>query len=307
MVGFTVFAFRSSCAMFSFMFATLTSLVVSWVPHTMNISSMVSVLATPSIICSISARVAPDFLRILMGLPLDVLSTRTVPHKQCHWSPNRWRRRRRRRLDACLSLFLLADLVFLGYAHSTRRQAVGSIVRVWRPATRTGTCSRVDAPRVSVAYDMTRRTYNVLIVFTETLRVHKRLAQMTLIHLMVVLAVVMQVFMQYFQLSACLSFAAIRRAFLDLSLTGSQVTSTGGRCTVSSGDPQQFSPELLATGQESLSTVVQAEPVKLVTAKLMLLLLSIVRLPGRVTRWAVKDPNIQLNIKILTIYHIGSA
>ena len=128
MVGFTVFAFRSSCAMFSFMFATLTSLVVSWVPHTMNISSMVSVLATPSIICSISARVAPDFLRILMGLPLDVLSTRTVPHKQCHWSPNRWRRRRR--LDACLSLFLLADLVFLGSAHSTRRQAVGSIVRV---------------------------------------------------------------------------------------------------------------------------------------------------------------------------------
>ena len=138
---------------------------------------------------------------------------------------------------------------------------------------------------------------------------------MTLIHLMFVLAVVMQVFMQYFQLSACLSFAAIRRAFLDFSLTGSQVTSTGGRCTVSSGDPQQFSPELLATGQESLSTVVQAtgqeslstvvqaEPVKLFTAKLMLLLLSIV---GRVTRWAVKDPNIQLNIKILTIYHIGS-
>ena len=66
------------------------------------------------------------------------------------------------------------------------------------------------------------------------------------------------------------------------------MTSTGGRCTGSTGDPQQFSPELLATGQESLSTVVQAEPVKLVTAKLMLLLLAIVRLPGRVTRWAAK-------------------
>ena len=107
--------------------------------------------------------------------------------------------------------------------------------------------------------------------------------------------------MQYFQLFACLSFAAFRRSFLDLSLTGSQVTSTGGRCTVSSGDPQQFSPELLATGQESLSTVVQAEPVKLVTAKLMLLLLSIVRLPGRVTRWAVNDRNIQQNIIIIII------
>ena len=113
----------------------------------------------------------------------------------------------------------------------------------------------------------------------------------------------MQVFTQYFQLSACLSFAAFRRAFLDLSLTGSQLTSIGGRCTGSTGDPQQFSPELLATGQESLSTVVQAEPVKLVTTKL----LAIVRLPGRVTRWAIKGPNIQLNIKILKIFHIGSA
>ena len=43
MVGVTVFAFRSSCAMFSFIFAALTSLVVSCVPPTMNISSMVSV------------------------------------------------------------------------------------------------------------------------------------------------------------------------------------------------------------------------------------------------------------------------
>ena len=73
--------------------------------------------------------------------------------------------------------------------------------------------------------------------------------------------------------------------------------STGGRCTGSTDDPQQFSPELLANGQESLSTVVQAEPAKLVTAKLMLLLLAIVRLPSRVTRWAIKGPNIQLNIK----------
>ena len=40
-------------------------------------SSMVSVLAASSIICSISARVAPDFFRNLMGLPLDVLSTCT--------------------------------------------------------------------------------------------------------------------------------------------------------------------------------------------------------------------------------------
>ena len=117
----------------------------------------------------------------------------------------------------------------------------------------------------------------------------------------------MQVFAQYFQLSACLSFAAFRRAFLDLSLTGSQMTSIGGRCTGSTGDPQQFSPELLATGQESLSTVVQADPVKLVTAKLMLLLLTIVPLPGRVIRLAIKGPNIQLNIKILKIFHIGSA
>ena len=70
MVGVTVFAFRSSCAMFSFMFAALTSLVVSCVQPTMNISSMVSVLAASSIICSISARVAADFLRILMGLPI---------------------------------------------------------------------------------------------------------------------------------------------------------------------------------------------------------------------------------------------
>ena len=93
----------------------------------------------------------------------------------------------------------------------------------------------------------------------------------------------------------CLSFAAFRRPFLDLSLTGLQMMSTSDRCTGSTGDPQQFSPELLATGQES-STVVQAEPVKLVTAKLMLLLLTIVRLPGRVIRWATKGPNIQLNI-----------
>ena len=65
----------------------------------------------------------------------------------------------------------------------------------------------------------------------------------------------MQVFTHYLQLSACLSFAAFRRAFLDLSLTGSQLTSIGGRCTGSTGDPQQFSPELLATGQVSLSMV----------------------------------------------------
>ena len=77
MVGFTVFAFRSSCAMFSFMFATLTSLVVSLVPLSMKISSIVSVLAASSIICSISARMAPEFFRILIGLPMDVLSTRT--------------------------------------------------------------------------------------------------------------------------------------------------------------------------------------------------------------------------------------
>ena len=94
----------------------------------------------------------------------------------------------------------------------------------------------------------------------------------------------MQVFTLYFQLSASLSFAAFRRAFLDLSLTGPQMTFIGGRCTGSTGEPQQFSPELLATGQESLSTVVQAEPVKLATAKLMLLLLAIVHLPGRVGR-----------------------
>ena len=62
------------------------------------------------------------------------------------------------------------------------------------------------------------------------------------------------------------------------------MTLIGGRCTGSTGDPQQFSPELLATGQESLSTVVQVETVKLATAKLMLLLLTIVRLPGRVGR-----------------------
>ena len=111
----------------------------------------------------------------------------------------------------------------------------------------------------------------------------------------------MQVFTLYFQLSASLSFAAFRRAFLDLSLTGPQMTFIGGRCTDSSGDPQQFSPELLATGQKSLSTVVQAESVKLATAKLMLLLLTIVRLPGRVTRSAIKGPNIQLNIKTLTV------
>ena len=74
----------------------------------------------------------------------------------------------------------------------------------------------------------------------------------------------MQVFTLYFQLSASLSFAAFRRAFLDLSLTGPQMTSTGGRYTGSTGDLQQFAPELLATGQESLSTVVQAEPAKLV-------------------------------------------
>ena len=114
-------------------------------------------------------------------------------------------------------------------------------------------------------------------------------------------------FTLYFQLSASLSFAAFRRAFLDLSLTGPQMTFIGGRCTGSSGDPQQFSPELLASGQKSLSTVVQAETVKLARAKLMLLLLTIVRLPGRVTRSAIKGQNIQLNIKILKIFHIGSA
>ena len=81
-----------------------------------------------------------------------------------------------------------------------------------------------------------------------------------------------------------------------LSLTGLQVTSTGGRCTVSTGDPQQLSHELLATGLKSLSMVVQAESVKLVTCKLMLLLLPIVRSPGRVTRWAIKGPHIQINI-----------
>jgi hypothetical protein len=53
--------------------------------------------------------------------------------------------------------------------------------------------------------------------------------------------------------------------------------------------------------------IVQAEPVKLVTGKLVLLLLTIVRSPGRVTRWAIKGPDIQTNIKILKIYHIGSA
>ena len=84
------------------------------------------------------------------------------------------------------------------------------------------------------------------------------------------------------------------------------MTSTGGRCTGGTGDPQQFSPELLATGQESLSTVVQADPVKFVTAKLMLLLSTIVRLPCIVTRWAIKDPNIQLNIKIHKYFHIGT-
>ena len=57
MVGVTVFAFRSSCAMFSFMFAALTSLVVSCVPPTMNISSMVSTMGqrfqahNPRILC----------------------------------------------------------------------------------------------------------------------------------------------------------------------------------------------------------------------------------------------------------------
>ena len=94
----------------------------------------------------------------------------------------------------------------------------------------------------------------------------------------------MQVFTQYFQLSASLPFAAFRSAFLDLSLTGPQMTLIGGICTGSTGEPQQFSPELLATGQESLSTVVQTEPVKLATAKLILLHLTIVRLPGRVGR-----------------------
>jgi hypothetical protein len=34
--------------------------------------------------------------------------------------------------------------------------------------------------------------------------------------------------------------------------------------------------------------IVQAEPVKLVTGKLVLLLLPIVRSPGRVTRWVIK-------------------
>ena len=124
---------------------------------------------------------------------------------------------------------------------------------------------------------------------------------------MVVLAVKCAGLHAVFPVVCVLIFRSFPARFLDLSLTGSQMTSTGGRRTTSTGDPQQFSPELLATGQESLSTVVQAEPVKLVTAKLMLLLLTIVRLPGRVTRWAIKGPNIQLNIKILKIFHIGSA
>ena len=115
---------------------------------------------------------------------------------------------------------------------------------------------------------------------------------------MVVLAVVYAIFHAVFPV-VC--------AFLVLSLTGSQVTSTGGRCTVSTGDPQQLSHEPLATGLKSLSKIVQAEPVKLVTGKLVLLLLPIVRSPGRVTRWAIKGSDIQTNIKILKIYHIGSA
>ena len=77
MVGVKGFVLCSSSEMFSVALATLKSLVVSLVPPTMNISSMVFVLAASSIICSISARVAPDFLRMLMWLPLDVLSTRT--------------------------------------------------------------------------------------------------------------------------------------------------------------------------------------------------------------------------------------
>ena len=53
--------------------------------------------------------------------------------------------------------------------------------------------------------------------------------------------------------------------------------------------------------------IVQAEPVKLFTGKLVLLLLPIVRSPGKVTLWAIKGPDIQTIIKILKIYHIGSA
>ena len=89
---------------------------------------------------------------------------------------------------------------------------------------------------------------------------HPRLAQMTLIHLMVVLAVEYTGLQAVFVVVCVLIFRSFPARFLDLSLTGSQMTSIGGRCNGSTGDPQQFSPELLATGQVS-STVVQAEPV----------------------------------------------
>ena len=85
----------------------------------------------------------------------------------------------------------------------------------------------------------------------------------------------MQFFTQYLQLSVCFPFAAFRSAFLVLSLTGSQVAPTGGRCTISSGEPQQSSYALLATWLRSLCMVVQAEPVKLVTGKLVLVLLPV--------------------------------
>ena len=96
------------------------------------------------------------------------------------------------------------------------------------------------------------------------------------------------------------SFLSFRRAFLVLSLTGSQVASTGGRCTVNTGEPQQSSHTLLITWLGSLSMVVQAEPVKLVTGKLKLVLL-----PSIFQRWAIKGSNIRLNIKIIKISYIG--
>ena len=58
------------------------------------------------------------------------------------------------------------------------------------------------------------------------------------------------------------------------------MASTGGRCIVSTGEPQQSSQALLATWLGSLSMFVQAEPVKLVTGKLMLVLLPVDPSPG---------------------------
>ena len=120
---------------------------------------------------------------------------------------------------------------------------------------------------------------------------------------MVVLAVVYAILHAVFPVVCVLIFRRFPARFS--CLVTHRVTSD--RCTVSTGDPQQLSHELLATGLKSLSMIVQAEPVKLVTGKLVLLLLPIVRSPGRVTRWAIKGSDIQTNIKILKIYHIGSA